>query len=40
LKRLVFPKVNTFIQNKPGSWSGVVKTVWGQLLSDLQDDNG
>ena len=40
LKRLVFPKVNTFIQNKPGSWSEVVKTVWGQLLSDVKGDNG
>ncbi|MEL0086629.1 MAG: hypothetical protein VW757_01040, partial [Halieaceae bacterium] len=40
LKQLVFPKVNTFIQDKPGSWSEVVKTVWGQLLSDLQGDNG
>jgi hypothetical protein len=40
LKQLVFPKVNTFIQDKPGSWSEVIKTVWGQLLSDLQGDDG
>ena len=40
LKRLIFPKVKTFIQDKPGSWSKVVAMAWSQLLPDLQSENG